>query len=120
TYRHMAEDCVDQAATIAKLEARPCVTKDLPIHGACADSEELGALWFYGADAAEVAALGERDPSLAEPLDPRLPITRAQLVWAIREEMARTVDDLLSRRTRALLFDAQACIDLAPEVAELL
>jgi glycerol-3-phosphate dehydrogenase len=59
-------------------------------------------------------------PELEAPLDDRLPIRGAQVVWAARHEMARTVEDVLSRRTRCLLLDAQASIDIAPKVAELL
>lgn len=120
TYRHMAEDCVNQATTLARLDARPCVTRDLKVHGAREDVSREGQLWVYGTDAEAVEALAASSPELAQAIDPHLPITKAQVVWAARHEMARTIDDVLSRRTRALLFDARRAIAAAPLVAELL
>jgi glycerol-3-phosphate dehydrogenase len=60
------------------------------------------------------------DPTLAEPLDATLPYTDAEVVWAARHEMARTVEDVLARRTRALFLNAKAAMRMAPRVAELL
>jgi glycerol-3-phosphate dehydrogenase len=105
TYRKMAEDAVDHAATLAMLEPRPCPTRELRIHGG---------------DAEGVEALGRDRPALAEPLHEALEVTGAQVVWSARHEMARTVEDALSRRTRALLLDAAAAIEAAPAVAALL
>src|SRR6202789_166325 len=69
TYRHMAEDCVDHAVTLGKLDQRPCVTKEMHIHGYHENSSELGALGVYGSDAANILALAEGKPDLAERLD---------------------------------------------------
>ena len=74
----------------------------------------------YGADAAEVQALAGENPEWAAPLHPDLPYIAAEVIWAARHEMSRTVDDALSRRTRALLLNAAAAPDVAPEVARLL
>lgn len=120
TYRKMAQDVVDLAVTLAALEPRPCTTKRLPIHGHHPRSERFGELAVYGADAPAVEALVRSDPALAEPLHPRLPVRRGEVVWAAREEMARTVDDVLARRVRGLLFDARAAMEAAPVVAELM
>jgi glycerol-3-phosphate dehydrogenase len=120
TYRRMAEDCVNQATTLAGIELRPCVTKELRIHGSCEDVTALTQLWVYGTDAEPLLRLVADNPDLGRVIDARLPIIQAQVVWAARHEMARTVDDVLSRRTRALLFDARAAIDAAPLVARLL
>jgi glycerol-3-phosphate dehydrogenase len=113
TYRKMAEDCVDQAATIGFLDERPSKTRELHLHGW--DDRELEG-WFavYGSDAEHVRELG------GEILDPRLPHTTGEVQWAARNEMARTVEDILSRRTRALLFNARAALDAAPKVARIL
>ncbi len=105
TYRGMAEDTVDHAIALARLDERPCVTRDLRIHGS--DAHALDAL------------IHER-PELAVRLHAALPITGAQVVWAAREEMARTVEDVLARRTRALFLNAAAALAMAPEVARLL
>jgi glycerol-3-phosphate dehydrogenase len=137
TYRKMAEDCVDQAATLGRLEERECGTRGLAVHGAVG-TEVAGAegdggrdarptsaedrLSVYGADAEGVLALERAEPALAEPLDAggALPYTGAQVVWAARHEMARTVDDCLARRTRALFLNARAAVAMAPEVARVL
>jgi glycerol-3-phosphate dehydrogenase len=120
TYRNMAEDCVNQAATLARLPDKSCVTRDLPIHGHARKAARLGSLLVYGADAPKIQRLIEADRSLAAPLHPALPYCGAEVVWAVREEMARTVEDVLARRTRALFLNARAAIAMAPRVAELI
>lgn len=120
TYRHMAEDCVNHAATLARLEERPCITRQLKIHGFHRNAEEFGDLAYYGTDAMRIDDLVHVVPGLAERLDPELPYTRAMVVWAVRQEMARTVDDVLSRRTRATQLNAAAARRMAPEVAALM
>jgi glycerol-3-phosphate dehydrogenase len=120
TYRHMAEDCVDQAATLAQLPDRPCVTKELRIHGFSSGPKETGPLAVYGSDADRIRALMMRDSGLAQRLHPMLPYVKAEVVWAAREEMARTVEDVLARRTRALFLNAAAALEMAPAVAGLL
>lgn len=120
TYRNMAEDCVNQAATLAQLDDRDCVTRNLPIHGALAPTEALGHLTVYGSDAEAIRELKANDPALAEPLHPELPYVGAEVVWAVRHEMAQTVEDVLARRTRALFLNARAAQAMAPRVAELM
>jgi glycerol-3-phosphate dehydrogenase len=120
TYRKMAEDGVDRAAIGAKLKPRPCVTQALRIHGFHEHSEQLGALRDYGADAAALQALMQESPALARRLGTALPVVAAQVVWAARHEMARTVEDVLCRRTRALFLNARAAIAMAADVAKLL
>ncbi len=120
TYRHMAEDCVDQAATLARLPEKPCATAHLNVHGHHPASDRFGALAVYGSDAPGVRALMDADPKLATPLHAALPYTAAEIVWAARQEMALTVEDVLARRTRALFLNARAAIEIAPAVAKLL
>jgi glycerol-3-phosphate dehydrogenase len=120
TYRHMAEDCVDHAATLARLPEKPCVTRNLNVHGFHRQAENFGALAVYGSDALLIQDLIRTDPSLAAPLHAALPYTAAEVVWAARVEMARTVEDVLARRTRALFLNARAAIEMAPEAARLL
>lgn len=127
TYRRMGEDVVDHAARIAGLTERPSTTAELRLHGAPPDdqvehsaagtpSEMLAA---YGTEADQVRALAEADPDLAVPMHPRLPYLMCEVAWAVRHEMARSVEDVLSRRTRALVLDARAAIECAPAVARL-
>jgi glycerol-3-phosphate dehydrogenase len=136
TYRKMAEDCVDLAGRVGGLPAQPCPTKTLAIHGGeqravgrerSAESrgpehvelsEEL--LAPYGTDAAAVERLVVEEPEWQQRLDERLPYVAGQAVWAARHEMARTVEDVLARRTRALFLDAAAALASAARVAELL
>jgi glycerol-3-phosphate dehydrogenase len=120
TYRHMAEDCVNQAATFARLPERACATERLNIHGHLPNAERHGALSVYGSDAAGIHALMESDPALAVPLCAALPYTGAEIVWAAREEMARTVEDALARRTRALFLNARAALEMAQPAAGLM
>jgi glycerol-3-phosphate dehydrogenase len=120
TYRHMAEDCVNQAATLARLPEKPCVTAHLNVHGFQPASEKFGHLRVYGSDAPMIRQLEESEPAWAGPLDSALPYTGAEIVWAVRQEMARTLEDALARRTRALFLNAQAAMRMAPKVAELM
>ena len=120
TYRNMAEHCVDQAATLARLTERDSVTKHLNIHGFHQHAERYGTLAFYGSDAPLIQDMIRSDPSLGEPMHPALPYCAAEVVWAAREEMARTVEDVLARRTRALFLNARAAIQMAPRVAQIL
>jgi glycerol-3-phosphate dehydrogenase len=119
TYRHMAEDTVNHAATLGHLEDKPCATTNLHVHG-WSDDDGLGDLQVYGADADAIRALAASSAELAEKLHPELPYLAAEIVWAVREEMSRTLDDALSRRTRALLLNARAAIAIAPRVAALM
>jgi glycerol-3-phosphate dehydrogenase len=119
TYRHMAEDTVDHAITLGKLTDSECTTKNLHIHGYVEDSAALGSLEVYGSDAAAIRTLAE-DPALAVQLDPALPYIAAEVIWAARAEMARTVEDVLARHTRALFLNADAAIAMAERVAWLL
>jgi len=120
TYRRMAEDCVNQAAVLAKLPEKDCVTKDLKIHGFTENAARLGALSIYGADAIEIQKLIEKDKSLSEKLHADLPYTVAEVVWSIRNEAARSVEDVLARRTRALFLNARAAMEIAPNIAEIM
>jgi glycerol-3-phosphate dehydrogenase len=120
TYRHMAEDTVDQAALQAHLPKKLCVTRTLRVHGATGDRTASGPLAIYGTDALQIEAIMRAEPALAEPLHPDLSVSGAEVVWAARAEMARTVEDVLSRRSRALLLNARAAIAIAPAAAALL
>ena len=120
TYRNMAEATVNQAAELARLPERPCVTRPLNIHGFHPHAASFGALGVYGTDAPAIQDLARAEPALAEPLHPSLPYLGAEVVWATREELARTVEDVLARRTRALFLNAGAAIAMAPRVAALM
>lgn len=120
TYRKMAEDVIDHAETVAGIDDRRCRTVDLQIHGWTHATIKEPNLAPYGSDAQRISRLIQTDPDLAEKLHPALPCQRGEVIWHIREEMARTVEDVLARRTRALLLNAKASIEAAPVVAALL
>jgi glycerol-3-phosphate dehydrogenase len=132
TYRHMAEDCVDHAITLGRLRDEPCRTRNLRIHGyveggSARNGSEVASpldgsdpLAVYGADAEAIRALAAADPSLAGQLDPDLPYIGAEIVWSARNEMARTVEDALARRTRALFLNAGSAMAMAPAAARFL
>jgi len=116
----MAEDLVDNAMIVADLDPQPCVTRQLRIHGYHRYAEKFGSLQQYGSDAPAIKDSLRRHPEYRDKLHPRLQAVAGQVVWAVRAEMARTVDDMLARRTRSLLFDAKAAIEAAPLVAKIM
>ncbi len=121
TYRKMAEDAVNQAAQVGGFSGPACKTANLKIHGhALADRSEHVHLQIYGSDGGMIRQLEERDEKLAKRLHKDHPFTVAQVVWAARNEMARTVDDILARRLRILFLDAGAALDITPKVASIL
>lgn len=105
TYRRMAEDAINQAAKLAGLPEKKCVTENLKI---------------YDADAEEIKKLIAENSQLAEKLHEDLPYCAAEIVWAVTGEMAQTVEDVLARRTRALFLDSRAAVEIAPRVAEIM
>lgn len=120
TCRRMAEDCIDQASVLGGLEERECVTRRLRIHGYHHHAEQFGPLSVYGSDAVAIQEMVRVHPERGRRLSPALPYTEAEVVWAARWEMARHVEDVLERRTRALQLNARAAMEAAPRVAELL
>jgi glycerol-3-phosphate dehydrogenase len=119
TYRKMAEDAVNQAALAGELPERPCATAHLRLHG-WIERPRADPWKAYGTDAAALSKLAEENPHWNEPLHPRLPYRAVEVIWAVRQEMARTVEDVLARRTRALLLDAQASSEVAARTADLM
>ncbi len=122
TYRRMGQDTIDRASQVAALPRRPSPTLQLKIHGWTLDSGVVPSAWerVYGSDLPMLHALSDEDNGLDALLHPRLPFKVREVVWAARHEMARTVEDVLARRTRALFLDARAAIEAAPAVAGLL
>jgi glycerol-3-phosphate dehydrogenase len=122
TYRKIAEDIVDKAIAVHQLPKRKCITNHLSIHGnkknSPADLENH--LYIYGTDSAAILQLQESEPELKEKLHPNYNYTLAEVVWAIRFEMATTVEDVLARRVRLLFLDARVAIACSDKVADLL
>lgn len=122
TYRQMAEETVNLAIKTAGLPEKECLTRTLKIHGAKQTTEEERKNWLYvyGSDKDKILALEKENPQLAEPLHPKYEFTGAEVIWAVREEMAQTLDDVLARRIRALFLDARIAKVMAPKVAHLM
>ena len=118
SYRKMAEDTVDKAGVLGLLPLRKCMTRRFPIHGYREHPDLTNHLYVYGSDMPAIAELMRQgyDTKLVEGLD----YTEAEVVWAVREEMARTVEDVLARRVRILFVDARRAVQAAPRVAQLL
>ena len=119
TYRKMGEDAVDRAAVIAGLEHVPSTSSRQKIHGWC-ERVEYVPFGVYGSDADEVKKLIPKGYSGDDPLHPSLPYRACEVIWVVRNEYARTVEDVLARRTRALFLDAAASMTMAPCVALLM
>jgi glycerol-3-phosphate dehydrogenase len=117
----MAEDVIDRAVASCGLARRSSQTAELRLHGWSlqppATNEWEG---IYGADLPELRKLTRQSPELAEPIHPNLPFRKSEVVWAARYEMARTIEDVLARRTRALFLDARKALECAPAVASLM
>ena len=123
TYRKMAEDTLDKAIKAGKLPAKSCVSADLKIHGSASGNlivGEYGPLAIYGSDASAIQHLISLQPEMGEKLHAKFPNICAEVVWAVRHEMARTIEDVLARRMRILFLDARAAIDMAPRVASVM
>ncbi|QEH45355.1 glycerol-3-phosphate dehydrogenase/oxidase [Aggregatibacter actinomycetemcomitans] len=122
-YRQMSEDTVDEALKVhPQLAKKACVTTNLAIHGKIpAEQVDLkNHLYIYGADIPAIKALEAENPAMTEKIHPRHPNTIVEVVWAARQEMAQSVEDVLARRVRLLFLDARAAMDSAAKVANIL
>ena len=120
TYRKMAEDAMNKIMNNKLLPAKSGSTENVKIHGYLIEENKPGTLSFYGSDKIEIEKLEEENEYLAEPLSKETNITVAQVIWAVRNEMARTVEDVLARRIRVLFSDSKLAIELAPEMADIM
>jgi glycerol-3-phosphate dehydrogenase len=119
TYRKMAEDTIDQAIAVADVEYKPSVTENLRLHGYTNAEIDNRHLAMYGSDADDIEYLC-REKNLGKKLHPGFEIKAGEVVWSVRNEMARTAEDFLARRTRVLFLDANTAIEMASAVAKLM
>ncbi|MVT07948.1 glycerol-3-phosphate dehydrogenase/oxidase [Chitinophaga tropicalis] len=117
TFRRMAQDTLQKAIETGRLPNKACVTEQLHIHGYTTGSNLMDPLRFYGTDIDGIKALTEASPTLAAPIATGYPYTKAMVVWAVRNEYARRVEDVLGRRLRLLFLDVHAALEAAPVVA---
>ncbi|KDN55427.1 glycerol-3-phosphate dehydrogenase/oxidase [Flavobacterium seoulense] len=119
TYRKMAEQTIDKAIRVSNLNTVRCKTRHLKIHGYI-KTKSNSHLAIYGSDAILIEQLIIEDSSLSEKIHPLYPYTKAEVVWAVKNEMALTVEDVLARRIRLLFLDARVAIASAPIVASII
>jgi|GEM_PF-917328 len=119
TSRNMTEDCVNQAARLAGLTPRPNGTKSLNIHGHCSGGSQLEHLSVYGSAAPSIRKIIDSEPAMGDQLHPALPYCGAEIAWAVGRESARSIEDVLARRTRALFLNAKAAAQMTPRVAQI-
>ncbi len=120
TYRKMAEDVVDQALLIGSLEYKPSVTEKLQIFGYHQNADVFGDFKHYGSAAVDLQQLLTEKPNYSSRLHPEYTYTEGEVIWAVRNEMARGVEDFLARRTRLLFLDVDASLTILPKVATLM
>lgn len=120
TYRKMAEDTLSKIMNNKMLTWKNCITQNLAIHGYTTIKKENDSLSFYGADEAGIEKLVKENEQWGIRIIEESTIIPAQVIWAVRNEMARTVEDFLARRTRILFIDARLAIRLAASVAEIM
>ena len=120
TYRRMAEDVIQQLEEVLRWKQTSSVTHELRIHGATDNVNWNDPWYFYGSDVLHIHQMVAREPDLQEELSREYHIIKAQVVWAVREEMARNIEDFLARRTRLLLLDAKEAMRIAPAVARIM
>jgi glycerol-3-phosphate dehydrogenase len=120
TYRKMGEDTIDAAIPIGALDPRKSRTRNLSLNGWSMDDDGNAPYALYGNNARYIRRLVDQEPWLDTPIHERLPYRFSEVVWAVKNEMAFFLDDVLSRRTRALILDARASMEAAPEVARVM
>ncbi|MGL6129712.1 glycerol-3-phosphate dehydrogenase/oxidase [Chryseobacterium artocarpi] len=122
TYRKMAEDTIDKAMQVHQLGNTTSKTEHLSIHGNIKPEQvdRTNHLYVYGSDIPAIKALQQSNPRFSQKIHPDHPFTVAEVVWAVRNEMAETIEDVLARRARLLFLDARAAIDSAHNVARII
>ncbi len=120
TYRKMGEDTIDTAIMVGGLKERPSVTSEMPLHGSVSTNDADNHLKFYGTDAMEIQSIIADNKKMGEKIVESYPFLKAEIVWACRNEMARTIEDFLARRIRLLFLDARAAIEASTVVAKIM
>ncbi|WP_435006658.1 glycerol-3-phosphate dehydrogenase/oxidase [Tundrisphaera lichenicola] len=119
TYRRMGREVVDRAIDVSGLPRSPSRTEFLRIQG-WTDQIAMAPFSIYGSDARKLERLVEENPEWGEKIHSRLTALEVEVIWACRFEFARSVEDVLARRTRSLFLDARSSVEAAPLVASLM
>lgn len=120
TFRRMAQDTIDKAIEIGAIPSKPCVTEQLHIHGYDTTVNHQEELHFYGSDLKVLKQLEAENPNFSEKLSPNYEYTVANVVFAVRNELANKVEDVLGRRFRLLFLDAKTAVNVSRKVAEVM
>lgn len=120
TYRLMAEHCINRTAEWVQLPQRSCKTKNIHIHSCCNESETIEDLAVYGLDAISIQNLLDSESNYRKPFHPEFTVMAGEVIWMVRHEMARTVEDVLARRTFCLYLNAKESINAAYQVAKIM
>ncbi len=120
TYRKMAQDVIDLIARKGELKISGSRTDCCKIHGYKEKIDRESPFYFYGSDEENILGLVKENKEYGKLISKELHIIKAQVVWSVRHEMTRTVEDFLARRTRALLLNAKESLRMAPVVAEIM
>ncbi|MDR2273475.1 MAG: glycerol-3-phosphate dehydrogenase/oxidase [Sphingobacterium sp.] len=120
TFRRMGQDTIDKAIKIGCLPKKESMSATQKIYSAIPTTDRSNHMYIYGSDQEAIHALAQENPIWGEKLVEHLEFKKAEVVWAARNELAQTVEDVLSRRVRLLFLDARAAISAAPEVAKIL
>ena len=118
SYRLMAEDTIDRAIALKLVENRKCITKTLKIHGWRPNPDLASHYYIYGSDEPALHQLEQENSKYQEKISSHFDYTYGEVAWAVRYEMARTLDDVLARRVRLLYIDAKEALRVAPAVAQ--
>ncbi|MNI53118.1 hypothetical protein D3C73_1079350 [compost metagenome] len=116
----MGQDTVDKAIKIGCLPKKESTSATQKIYSAIPTTDRSNHMYIYGSDQEAIHALEQENPVWGEKLVEHLEFKKAEVLWAVRNELAQTVEDVLSRRVRILFLDAKATITAAPEVARIL
>ncbi len=117
THRRMAQDTIDKAIALGLLPKAKCQTYNYKVHGWRPNPNLDDHMYVYGSDQDAILSLAKENIAFGEKLSEKFDYTVAEVVWAVREEMARNVDDVLARRVRMLYVDAREASAVAPKVA---
>lgn len=120
TYRKMAKDVINAASTLVALPRVKSTTQFLKLHGYDKNAANYGDLSIYGSDALLIEEIYSENALYEKQLHPDYSITVGQLLFSIRHEKAKSIEDLLARRTRLLFLDVQASISVALVVGNIL
>jgi len=120
TYREMGEEIVNRAILVGNLVKKSCVTRNLKLHGYSLNAGTDKWDYVYGSDIEKINLLIDEDRSYSTLLHKDFSFITAHIVWAVREEMAQTIEDVLARRIRLLFLDARKAIEISPVVASIM